>query len=99
MDLRCRPPMSSYGHGYCNQPSHLARHRTGDREESAYQYARVLLRFFAFDLDPRHAFHLAQNIVTETTNDIRIFEGEEAADRIDAALRRLLDRARAEVID
>ena len=68
-----------------------------NNEETAYQYARVLLRFFMFDLDSRDASHLAQNIITETTNDIRDFEGEEAASRIDVALRRLLDRAKAEL--
>lgn len=70
-----------------------------DNEDVAYQYACVMLRSFMFDLNPRDAFGLARSIITETTNDIRDFEGEEVASRIDAALRRLLDRARAELID
>lgn len=70
-----------------------------DNEEAAYQYACVMLRSFMFDLSPRDAFRLVSSILTETTNDIRDFEGEEVASRVDAALRRLLDRAKAEPIN
>lgn len=69
------------------------------REEAAYQYARALVSFFTIDLDIPEALQLAHDIVTETTNDIRNFEGEGAASRIDAALRRLLNRAKAELAD
>lgn len=68
-----------------------------DREEIAYQYAHALVSFFTIDLDIPEAVQLARDIVTESTNDIRNFEGEEAASRIDAALRRLIDRAETEL--
>lgn len=68
-------------------------------EDAAYQYACIMLRSFMFDLDPRDTFRLVHSIITETTNDIREFEGEEVASRIDAALRRLIDRAKAELTD
>ena len=42
------------------------------------------------------AVRLARDIVTEATNDVRDFEGEEVADRINVALRRLLDRVEAD---
>ena len=67
-------------------------------EEAAYQYACAMLRSFMFDLNPRDAFQLVRSIITETTNDIRDFEGEEVASRVDAALRQLLARAKAELI-
>lgn len=70
-----------------------------DREEVAYQYARALVRRFTADLSAHDALRLAHDIVTETTNDIRDFEGEEAASRIDVALRRLIDRVEAELAD
>lgn len=66
------------------------------REEVADQYLRALLRFFMVDLYPRGAFELVRGFVTEITNDTVIFEGEEAASRIDVALRRLIDRAEAD---
>lgn len=46
-----------------------------DNEEVARQYARVMIRSFMFDLDTRDVYHLMNNIITETTNDIRKFEG------------------------
>lgn len=70
-----------------------------DNEEAAYQYARVMLRSFMFDLNPRDAFGLVRSFITESTNDIREFEGEEVASRIDVALRRLIDRVKAELAD
>ena len=70
-----------------------------DHEEVAYQYAYALTSFFAIDLDIPEALQLTHDIITETTNDIREFEGEETASRIDAQLRRLIDRARAELAD
>lgn len=70
-----------------------------DREEIAYQYARSLMTFFTVDLNVPEALQLARDIVTESTNDIRAFEGEEVASQIDVALRRLLDRVEAELVD
>lgn len=70
-----------------------------DNEETAYQYARALVRRFTADLSIHDALPLARGIITETTNDIRNFEGEEAASRIDVALRRLIDRVEAELAD
>lgn len=69
------------------------------QEEVAYQYARALVRCFTADLSTHDALRLARGIVTEVTNDIRIFESEEVAGRIDAALRRLIDRVEAELAD
>lgn len=40
---------------------------------------------------------MAHDIVTEATGDIRGFEGEEVAERIDVALRRLVDLVEAEL--
>lgn len=68
-----------------------------DNEEVAYQYARALVRRFTVDLPVHDALRLARDIVTESTNDIRDFEGEEVASRIDVALRQLLDRVEAEL--
>lgn len=70
-----------------------------DREDVAYQYAHSLVSFFTIDLDLPEAFQLARDIVTESTNDIRNFEGEETASRIDVALRRLIDRVEADLAD
>lgn len=70
-----------------------------DREDVAYQYARALVRRFTADLSVHDALRLARDIVTEITNDIRDFEGEGAASRIDVALRRLIDRVEAELAD
>lgn len=70
-----------------------------DHEEIAYQYAHALATFFTTDLDTPEALQLTRDIVTESTNDIRKFEGEEVASRIDAALRRLIDRVEAELAD
>ena len=67
-----------------------------DNEAAADQYLRAMLRLLMFDLHPHEAFKLVRAFITETTNDIRDFEGEEAASRIDAALRRLIDRAEAD---
>ena len=74
-------------------------HYVEDHEEIAYQYAHALVWFFTADLDIPEASQLARDIVTEATNDIREFEGEEAASRIDVALRRLIDRVEAELAD
>lgn len=68
-----------------------------DREEIAYQYAHALVAYFTIDLGVPEALQLTRSIVTESTNDIRAFEGEEAASRIDIALRRLIDRVEAEL--
>lgn len=68
-------------------------------EELAYQYARALVRRLTADLSVHDALQLARNIVTETTNDIVTFEGEEEASRVDVALRRLIDRVEAELIN
>ena len=67
-----------------------------DHEEIAYQYAHALVGFFTIDLDIPEAFQLTRDIVTESTNDIRTFGGEEVASRIDVALRRLIDRVEAD---
>ena len=68
-----------------------------DNEETAYQYAHALVTFFIIDLDIPEALQLTRDIVTEITNDIQIFEGEEAASRIDVALRRLIDHVEADL--
>lgn len=69
------------------------------QEEVAYQYARALVRRFTADLSIHDALRLARDIVTEVTNDIRIFENEGEASRVDVALRRLIDRVEAELAD
>ena len=70
-----------------------------DREEVAYQYARTLLGAYASDPYIPDALQLAHNLVTESVNDIWDFEGKETADRINIALRRLIDRVKAELAD
>lgn len=67
-----------------------------EHEATADRYLRATLRFFMFDLYPREAFELVRTFTTETASEIRDFEGEEVASRIDAALRRLIDRAEAD---
>ena len=67
-----------------------------DYEEAALQYARALIRRLCADVGPHEVIQLARDITAETTNDIRNFEGEEAASRIDVALRRLIDRVEAD---
>ena len=69
-----------------------------DREEIAYQYARALMSALAAadDLQVSGAICLTRDIIAESTNDIRSFGGEEVASRIDAALRRLIDRVDAD---
>ena len=69
------------------------------QEEVAYQYARALVRRLTADLSTYDALRLARDIVTEVTNDIRVFENEEVATRVDVALRRLIDRVEAELAD
>lgn len=69
------------------------------QEEVAYHYACALVRRFTADLSTHDALRLARDIVTEITNDIRIFEDEEVASRIDIELRRLIDRVEAELTD
>lgn len=66
-------------------------------EETAYQYARALVRRLTADLSTLDALRLARDIVTEVTNDIGIFEDEEVASRTDVALRQLIDRVEAEL--
>lgn len=68
-------------------------------EEVAFQYARALVRRLTADLSTHDALRLAHDIVTETTNDIGIFEEEGVAERVDVALRRLIDRVEAELTD
>ena len=70
-----------------------------DNEEVAYQYAHALVSFFTIDLDTPEALQLTRDIITESTNDIRAFEGEEVASRLDVALRQLIDRVEAELAD
>jgi hypothetical protein len=67
-----------------------------DREEVADQYLRAMLRLFVFDFYPDEGFQLVRDFATESTNDIRNFEGVEAASRINVALRRLINRAEAD---
>lgn len=69
------------------------------QEEVAYQYARALVRRLTADLSVHDALRLARDIITEITNDIVIFEEEEVASRTDVALRRLIDRVKAELTD
>lgn len=66
------------------------------REDVAHQYARALIRRLSADVGPYEVIQLARDIVTETTNDIRDFEGEEIASRIDVVLRQLIDRVEAD---
>lgn len=70
-----------------------------DHQEVAYQYAHALVTFFTIDLDIPKALQLTRDIITESTNDIRNFEGEEVASQIDAALRWLIDRVEAQMAD
>ncbi len=72
-----------------------------DREEVADQCAHALVSTLAAADGPgiSGALCLARDIVTESTNDIGNFEGEEVAGRIDIALRRLIDRAEADLAD
>ena len=69
------------------------------RREVAHQYANALLLHLSTDVDLEEAAELAREIVTEATNDIREFEGEEVASQIDAALRRLINHVEAELTD
>lgn len=77
----------------------LMLHYIEGQEEVAYQYARALVRRLTADLSVHDALRLARDIVTEVTNDIRIFEEEGTASRIDVALRQLIDRVEAELTD
>ena len=70
-----------------------------DNEEAAYQYARMLLGAFTADPYIENALQLTHDLVTESVSDIRDFEGEEVATRINAALRRVINRAQAELAD
>ena len=65
-------------------------------EETAHLYARALIRRLCADVGPHEVLQLARDIVTDITNDIGIFEGEEAASRIDVVLRRLINRVEAD---
>jgi hypothetical protein len=64
-----------------------------DNEEAADQYLRAMLRLFMFDLYPDEGFQLVRDFAAESTNDIRNFEGVEAASRIGVALRQLINHA------
>lgn len=74
----------------------LMLHYVDGYEETAYQYARALVRRFTADLSVHDALRLTRDIVTEITNDIRIFEDGGTAARIDVALRRLINRVEAD---
>ena len=74
----------------------LMLHYIDGYEETAYQYARALVRRLTADLSAHDAIRLTRDIVTEVTNDIEIFEGEGVASRTDVALRQLIDRAEAD---
>lgn len=104
------PSILPYGYEYFTDSVHLTRPRTETMtalmlryvegyEETAYQYARALVRRLTADLSAHDALRLARDIVTEVTNDIGIFEEEEVASRIDVALRRPIDRVEAELDD
>jgi hypothetical protein len=67
-----------------------------DNEKAADQYLRAMLRLFMFDLYPDEGFQLVRDFAVESTNDIRNFEGVEMSSRINVALRRLIDRAKAD---
>jgi len=67
-----------------------------DNEGAADQYLRAMLRLFMFHLYPDEGFQLVRDFAAESTNDIRNFEGVEAASRINVALRRLIDRVEAD---
>ena len=69
------------------------------QEETAYQYARALVRRLTADLSTYDALRLARDIVTEVTNDIGIFEEDGEASRIDVALRQMIDRVEGELAD
>lgn len=77
----------------------LMLHYIEGQEETAYQYARALVRRLTADLSVHDALRLARDIVTEVTNDIGIFEDEVAANQVDVALRQLIDRVEAELAD
>lgn len=77
----------------------LMLHYIDGQEEVAYLYARALVRRLTADLSAHDALRLARDIVTEVTNDIRTFESEEEASRIDVALRRLINRVEADLPD
>jgi len=77
----------------------LMLHYIEDDEGAAHQYARALVRRLTADPSVRDALRLVRDIVTEVTNDIGEFEGEETADRIGVALRQLIDLVEAELID
>jgi hypothetical protein len=68
-----------------------------DNEEIANQYLRAMLRLFMF-APPPEGFQLVRDFATESTNDIRNFEGVEVSSRINVALRRLIDQAEADEV-
>ena len=108
MDLRCPPPYLCHHGGIDTSTTTLISpvlepeiimaltlRYALSHEEASYQYARALVRRFTADLpvhDPP-----PRNIITETTNDIRNFEG--VASRIDVALRQVIDHVEAELAD
>lgn len=79
----------------------LALRYVEDHEEVAHQYVLALVSALAAaeDSGVSGALSPTRDITTESTNDIRNFEGEETASRIDVALRRLIDRIDAELTD
>ena len=102
------PSLSSYGHGYLNYSEHLTRPRAGDHDGphaplrrrprgGRTPVRRTLLGAFAADPYIEDALQLTRDLVTESVNDVRTFEGEEVATRINVALRRLINRAWAEL--
>lgn len=75
----------------------LALRYVEDNEEVAYRYAHALVSTLADNLGATDALLLTRNIITEITNNIREFEGEEVTSQIDVALRRLIDHVEAEL--
>lgn len=69
-----------------------------NREDVAHQYARALIRRLCADVGHHKVFQLTRDIATEISNDVGGIEGEEAASRIDVALRRLIDRVEADEV-
>lgn len=75
----------------------LMLHYIDGYEETAYLYARALVRRLTADLSTHDALRLARDIVTEITSDIVTFEEEGEASQIDVTLRGLIDRVEAEL--
>lgn len=71
-------------------------YRAGVDTSTTPYISPVLDRRLSANVGPYEVIQLARDIVTETTNDIRDFEGEGVSSRIDVALRRLIDRVEAD---